>query len=109
MDNLFTEEKTTICSRSSPGSLFLLAHCCQAMSRFKRKKAEAGVSLEERVAGGASSAYEALQLQKSKINRLRVCKKYDEVRGTCTCDVSCCDDVLLLESMIRLRGWYVCL
>jgi hypothetical protein len=57
------------------------------MSRFRKKKAaekagekEAeGSSLGERVAGGEAAAYEALQLQKSRVSRLRVAGRLDEV------------------------------
>ena len=59
------------------------------MSRFRKKKAAekaaeketegSSSSLGERVAGGEAAAYEALQLQKSRVSRLRVAGRLDEV------------------------------
>mmetsp|Transcript_6715 Transcript_6715/g.11020 ORF Transcript_6715/g.11020 Transcript_6715/m.11020 type:complete len:311 (+) Transcript_6715:51-983(+) len=48
------------------------------MSRFRKKKAAESCSLADMVALNETSAYEALQLHKSKISRLRVAGKYDE-------------------------------
>jgi hypothetical protein len=53
------------------------------MSRFRKKKAASGggdsSSLADMIALNQTSAYEALQLHKSKISRLRVAGKFDEV------------------------------
>lgn len=54
------------------------------MSRFRKKKAPESSSLADMVALNETSAYEALQLHKSKISRLRVARKYEEALSLTT-------------------------